>query len=108
MPPHDSAFINPAQRCERVAARGLPTATCASVVILGHLRLAPLSKEERELLNRAIGELGAIGRNLNQIARAANQGAPVVGPVRAELMALLPACEALRRYVRPVDGCQYA
>ena len=41
---------------------------CAS-----HLRaVAPLLKEERALLNRAIGELGAIGRNLNQIARAIN------------------------------------
>jgi len=52
------------------------------------------------LLNRAIGELRAIGRNLNQIARAINQGAPVVGPTRAELTALLRACEGLRNYVR--------
>ena len=71
------------------------------MVIRSHLRaVAPLLKEERALLIRAISELGSIGRNLNQIARAVNQGAPVVGPTRAELMALLRACEALRNYVR--------
>lgn len=87
--------------CERAAARALPRATYASVVIRSHLRaLAPLLKEERALLMHAIGELSAIGRNLNQIARAANQGAPVVGPTRADLMALLRACEALRNHVR--------
>lgn len=99
-----SVRLEPGDRlllCERAAARGLPTATYASVVIRSHLRaLAPLLKEERALLNRAIGELGAIGRNLNRIARAANQGAPVVSPTRVELMALLRACEALRNHVR--------
>lgn len=86
---------------ERAAARGIPTATYASVVIRSHLRaVAPLLKDERALLNRAIGELGAIGRNLNQIARAINQGAVAAGPTRADLMALLRACEALRNYVR--------
>jgi hypothetical protein len=99
-----SVRLEPGDRlllCERAAARGLPTATYASVVIRSHLRaLAPLLNEERALLNRAIGELGAIGRNLNQIARAVNQGTPVVGPTRAELIALLRACEALRNHVR--------
>lgn len=71
------------------------------MVIRSHLRaVAPLLKKERALLNRAIGELGAIGRNLNQIVRTINQRAPVVGPTRAELTALLRACEALRNYVR--------
>jgi hypothetical protein len=99
-----SVRLEPGDRlllCERAAARGLPTVTYASVVIRSHLRaLAPLLKQEQALLNRAIGELGAIGRNLNQIARAANQGARVVGPTRDELMALLRACEALRDHVR--------
>jgi hypothetical protein len=99
-----SVRLEPGDRlllCERAAARGIPTATYASVVIRSHLRgVAPLLKEERALLNRAIGELGAIGRNLNQIARAINQGAPGVAPTRADLMALLRACEALRSHVR--------
>ena len=56
-----------------------------------------------EELIRSIGQLGAIGRNLNQIARAANQGDRVVGLTREELMALLRACEA-RSYPRVGGG----
>jgi hypothetical protein len=86
---------------ERAAARGLPNATYASVVIRSHLRgLAPLLKQERVLLNQAIGELSAIGRNLNQIARGMNQGVQVVGPTRDDLRLLLRACEGLRDHVR--------
>jgi hypothetical protein len=54
-----SVRLEPGDRlllCERAAARGLPTATYASVVIRSYLRaLAPLLKVERALLNRAIG-----------------------------------------------------
>ncbi len=79
----------------------MPVATYASVVIRSHLRaVVPLPKEERALLNQAIGQLGAIGRNLNQIARLANQGERVVGPSREDLRALLRACEGLRNHVR--------
>ena len=86
---------------ERAAARGLPNATYASVVIRSHLRgLAPLLKQERVLLNQAIGELSAIGRNLNQIARGMNQGVQVVGPTRDDLRLLLRACEGLRDHMR--------
>ena len=45
-------------------------------------RRAPI---ERELLARLLGQLGKIGSNLNQIARAANMGMGV----RAELAAVL-------------------
>jgi hypothetical protein len=48
------------------------------------------------LLRRAIADVGAIGRNLNQLARAANQGESRTGPNREELRAVLKACEALR------------
>lgn len=85
----------------RANARGMPAATYASMAIRSHLRaLAPLPKEERETLRRAIGELSAIGRNLNQIARAANQGGRVIGPTREELRTLFRACEGLRDHVR--------
>jgi hypothetical protein len=58
---------------ERAAARGMPAATYVSVLTRSHLRsLAPLPAEELLALKRTIGELGSIGRNLNQIARAAN------------------------------------
>jgi hypothetical protein len=84
----------------RANARGMPAATYASMALRSHLRaLAPLPKEEREALKRAIGELSSIGRNLNQIARSANQGR-VAGPSREELRALFRACEGLRDHVR--------
>src|SRR2546430_13347000 len=41
---------------------------------------SPLPKDELAALKHAVGELGAVGRNLNQIARAVNQGARVAGP----------------------------
>lgn len=84
----------------RAAARAMPTATYASALIRAHLRaVAPLPKEELQALKRSIGELGSIGRNLNQLARVANQGR-VAGPSREELRALLRACEGLRDHVR--------
>jgi hypothetical protein len=50
-------------------------ATYVSVLTRAHLRsLAQLPREELLFLKRTIGELGVIGRNLYQIARAANQG----------------------------------
>lgn len=60
---------------------------------MGRHQPALVLKEERALFHRAIGELGAIGRNLSQIARAIDQGGPVVGPTRAELTA---CCEHAR------------
>lgn len=85
----------------RAAARGMPTATYASVLIRSHLRaVAPVPREELEALKRSIGELGSIGRNLNQLARTANQGGRTTGPSREELRALLRACEGLRDHVR--------
>jgi hypothetical protein len=60
----------------------------------------PVPKEELQALKLSIGELGAIGRNLNQLARLANQGGRTAGPSREELRALLRACEGLRDHVR--------
>jgi hypothetical protein len=94
--PDDQALLH-----ARARARGMPMATYASVVIRSHLRgVAPLPTEERALLHQAIGQLTAIGRNLNQIARLANQGGRVVGPSRDDLKGLLRACEGLRNHVR--------
>jgi hypothetical protein len=86
---------------ERAAARGMLTATYVSVLTRSHLRgLAPLPKEELLALKRAISELGSIGRNLNQIVRAANQGDRVSGPSREDLMGILKVCEGLRNHVK--------
>lgn len=81
----------------RAEARGMRSATYVSVLIRSHLRrLAPLPKEELLALKRSIGELASIGRNINQIARAVNEGGRVPGSVREEFRAMLKICEALR------------
>lgn len=86
---------------DRAAARGMASATYASVLVRSHLRnLPPLPKEELLALKRAVAELGAIGRNLNQIARAANQGGRVSGPSNQDLHALLKVCQAVRDHVK--------
>jgi uncharacterized protein (DUF1778 family) len=86
---------------ERAAARGMPSATYISVIVRAHLRnLAPIPKDELVALKRSVAELGAIGRNLNQIARAANSGDRVVGPAREDLRVILKVCEALRDNVK--------
>jgi hypothetical protein len=79
----------------------MPSATYVSVLVRSHLRnLAPLPKEELQALKRSVAELGAIGRNLNQIARAANQGGKPVGPGREDLKAMLRVAEGLRDHVK--------
>lgn len=81
----------------RAEARGMRPATYASVLIRSHLRkLTPLPKDELLALKRSIGELALIGRNINQIARAANEGGKVPSSVREEFRAMLKICEALR------------
>jgi Bacterial mobilisation protein (MobC) len=85
---------------DRAAARGMPAATYVSVLTRAHLRgLAPLPKAELLALRRTLSELGSVGRNLNQIARAANQGT-LVAPGRDDLQAILRVCEALRDHVK--------
>jgi hypothetical protein len=86
---------------ERAAARGMAAATYASVLLRAYLRnVAPLPKGELMALRRLMAELRAIGRNLNQIARAANQDARVNGPSRDDLLAVLRACEGLRAHIK--------
>ena len=88
---------------ERATARGIAPATYVSVLTRAHLRsLAPLPQEELLALKRTIGELGSIGRNLNQIAHAANQGQLVTSPGRSDLEAMLRVCEALRDNLKRV------
>jgi hypothetical protein len=86
---------------ERAAARGMPAATYVSVLTRSHLHsLPPLPKDELLALKRAVAELGAIGRNLNQIARAANQGARSAAPSREDIHAILKVCEGLRDHTK--------
>jgi hypothetical protein len=82
---------------ERALARSIPAATYVSVLVRAHLRaLSPLPKDELLALKQSIAELTSIGRNINQIARVANEGGRLPGSVREEFRAMLKICEALR------------
>lgn len=86
---------------ERAAARGIAPATYVSVLVRSHLRsLAPLPKDELIAVKKAVAELSGIGRSLNQIARAANQGERLSGPGRQDVQAMIRVCEGLRDHVR--------
>jgi hypothetical protein len=86
---------------ERAAGRGMAAATYASILLRAHLRaLQPLPERELAELKRSVAALGAIGRNLNQIARAANQSGNPQGPSATDLRALLRALEGLRDHVK--------
>ena len=81
----------------RAEARGMRPATYASVLLRSHMRqLTPLPKEEFLALKRSIALLAAIGRNINQIAKAANQGGRMPDSAGAEFRAMLKICVALR------------
>jgi hypothetical protein len=88
---------------ERAQRRGLPASTYISFVVRSHLRrVAPIPDRELQALKHAIGEISAIGRNLNQIARIANHSGRLEGPSTASLAALLKACTALRDAMKDV------
>jgi hypothetical protein len=81
----------------RAEARGMRPATYVSVLTRAHLRsLTPLPKEEYLALKRCIAVLESIGRNINQIAKAANQGGRMPDSAGAEFRAMLKICVALR------------
>jgi hypothetical protein len=86
---------------ERAAARGIPPATYVSMVLRAHLRaLTPLPDRELSALKRTVGELGMVGRNLNQLARVANQTGTLNGPTSSDLRAVLRALQGLRDHVK--------
>jgi hypothetical protein len=81
----------------RAEARGMPPATYASVLLRSHMRqLTPLPKDELLALKRSIALLSSIGRNINQIAKVANQGGRIADSAGAEFRAMLKICVALR------------
>jgi hypothetical protein len=87
--------------CERGRARGMPSATYVAVLVRSHLRkLPPLPVDELAALKRSIAELGAVGRNLNQIARTLNAGGQSGGPGRQYLESMLKIAMAMRAHIR--------
>jgi hypothetical protein len=81
----------------RAEARGMRPATYASVLLRSHMRqLTPLPKDELLALKRSIAVLASIGRNIKQIAKAANQGGRIAESAGAEYRAMLKICVALR------------
>jgi hypothetical protein len=86
---------------ERAAGRQMPAATYVSVLVRAHLRdLAPLPKAELMALKRSVAELGAIGRNLNQLTRLAHHQTSSAGPGREDLGMMLKVCEAMRDHTK--------
>lgn len=86
---------------ERALARELPVSTYVSLLVRSHLRsVVPLPTAELVALKRSLAEVGAIGRNLNQIARAANEQQWPNGPDIYFLHRLLQATAALRDHFK--------
>ena len=86
---------------ERAKGRGMPSATYIASLVRAHfLDAAPLPKGEYLAIKQAVGELSAIGRNLNQIARAMNQGGRAAPPGREEVIAMVKVAGALRDHIK--------
>ena len=86
---------------ERAAARGMAAATYVSVLTRSHLRsLAPLPKAEWLTLEKVVTELSKLGRNINQIARAANRGERVTATGSDHFRAMFTICNVLRVHTK--------
>jgi hypothetical protein len=86
---------------ERATARGVASATYAALVLRAHLSgNAPIPRAEYLALRESVHELTAIGRNLNQIARALNLNAKAALPGRTEVFAMLKVAEGLRDHFK--------
>jgi hypothetical protein len=82
---------------ERAATRGMAAATYVSVLTRAHLRgLAPLPKAEWLALEKSVLGLSRLGRNINQLARAANRGERVAPLGPDYFQAILKICVSLR------------
>jgi hypothetical protein len=74
--------------------RRRPTSRCWFALTCAEYRPSPIASSPE--LRHAAGALGAVGRNLNQIARVAHQTGRVQGLTTADLRAMLAAFEKLR------------
>ena len=85
----------------KATQRGMPSATYVSLLVRAHLRgVAPLPKAELLALRHSIAELKALGRNLNQMAKALNQDVRATVPGRPEVNAMIKVAEGLRDHFK--------
>lgn len=86
---------------ERASARGMASATYLSALARSHLRqLAPLPDVERRAFERCVAELSAIGRNLHQVARRANQEGVISSLTRQDIAVFIKACTAAVDHIK--------
>jgi len=86
---------------ERAEVRKIRPATYVALFVRAHLRnLSPLPTEELSSLKRSIAEVGAIGRNLYQIARAMNRGEQADEIEMAYLQGLMKVLAGLRDHTK--------
>lgn len=86
---------------DRAEIRKIRPATYAALFIRAHLRnLSPLPTEELAALKRSVAEVGAVGRNLNQIARAMNRGERAGDLEIAYLQGLMKMLTGLRDHTK--------
>ncbi len=72
-------------------------------LIRAHVRHdAPLPTAELNALKVAVGQLSAVGRNLNQLVHASHAGAASVGDLVQTLHETVARVEDVRRYVADV------
>jgi hypothetical protein len=84
---------------ERAGQRALAPATYAALLLRVHLHGgAPLPKAEYLALRQAVIELSAIGRNLNQIAKALHADGKASGPGRSEAQTMLKVAMGLKEH----------
>jgi hypothetical protein len=94
---------------ERARARSLPTSTYISYLVRSHLTAqTPLPSEELAVLKRSVAEIGAIGRNINQIARAVNQQQWPSAPDAAVLGQMFRVLDAMRAQIKALINANLA
>jgi Bacterial mobilisation protein (MobC) len=94
---------------ERARARGLPTSTYISYLVRSHLTAqTPLPTAELAALKKSVAEIGAIGRNINQIARAATQQQWPAGPDAAVLSEMNRVLTAMRADIKSLINANLA
>jgi predicted DNA binding CopG/RHH family protein len=88
---------------ERAASRGLAPGTYVAILVRSHvLGRVPLPRAEHSALRQCVMELTAIGRNLEEIAKAIDENGKASLPGRAEVAAMLKVAVGLRDHFKEI------